>query len=552
MPNIYNKDLLNQITALLQQKMKTYRITGASLSIVDDGNTIYSEGFGFADLANKTTVNSNTIFKIGSITKIFTASAIMQLAETGKIDIDRPVKEYLAEFSVKSRFLNIRPITIRDLLCHHSGLPCDDLRNYFSSDPEAFKSVLEFLPHTYVICPPGKMFYYSNLGFDLLGVIIERISGMPYHQYIDTVLLKRLNMEKSAIILPEEWKKDISKPYSKGKEQVEGVMKEIPPGGISSTADDMAKFIKSLLNQGKGLFFKDSTLNTMFTPEYPNNPIDMNWINGLGWFIGKPGLDYAGKVLWHDGGTPNFFSLTIIIPERKLGMTILTNSSTGGLMNHLVSINILRLLLKAKYDIEPPVDKGRKSTKLTPEIIQKTTGSFITLSGIAHISKSGKKLIARMSSGTFLMSPCQDGWFNVSLFLFGIIPLKLKQLSLIRLGVPNINGERILAMEQLGFHSLQGKAYRPLNITEAWKERAGNYTCFSEKNPRLKSFKLSYSSDGMYMSVSTDKLGHLKLYLDVINNSEAVIFGYGRYSGETIFVFKEIISIFGLEFKRDK
>lgn len=545
-----NTGINNRITALIRQNMKTYRITGASVSIVDGDKTVFSEGFGFADKANKIKVTGDTVFKIGSITKVFTASAVMQLAEQGKINIDRPVKDYIPDFSVKSRFRDIRQITVRDLLCHHSGLPCDDLRNYFSPDPGLSGSVIEFLADAYLVNPPGKMFYYSNLGFDLLGVIISKASGMSFHKYTEEVLLKGLNMNNSGIFLPDEVKKNISKPYNKGKEQVEGLMKYLPAGGIHSSASEMAKFMKSVINGGKGLFQDESNLNSMLMPQYPGNQLDFNMNNGLGWFIGKPGLDYAGKVIWHDGGTPNFFSLTVIIPEHRLGITLLTNSAGGALMNHRISVDILKLVLEAGNNIQPPSEQGKDPLKLTSKILNEKAGRFFTLSGIATVRKSGKKLVAHLHSGKFLLHRCRDDWFNLSLFIFGIIPLKLEQLSQLRIGIPVIDGEKIFVMEQLGFRMPVEKEFKTLNTSDHWKAMSGKYKCIGEDNPRLKSFRLCNSKNGMFISLSADKMGHLKLYLDVINDSEAITFGYGRYAGETIFATKNSIKIFGLEFRK--
>ena len=216
----YTNDIFALTDSLIKKRMKALHITGASVSIVEGNDRIYSKGFGSADKASGIPVNENTIFKIGSITKVFTSTAIMQLAEKEMIDIDLPVKYYLKNFSIKSRFDDIQPITIRDLLCHHAGLPCDDLRNYFTSDPDAFKSVVDYLKNTYLVVPPGKYFYYSNLGVNLLGILIEQVSSMPYYQYIENYILKALDMKSSAIILPEDHLKNISKPYHRGKRRM--------------------------------------------------------------------------------------------------------------------------------------------------------------------------------------------------------------------------------------------------------------------------------------------------------------------------------------------
>jgi CubicO group peptidase (beta-lactamase class C family) len=549
---VADKDVLKSIDNIIRQNLKIHKITGASVSIVDGNEMFYSKGFGFADKANKKLVNSDTIFRIGSITKVFTASAIMQLAEQGKINIDKPVKDYLADFSVKSRFFGTREITIRDLLCHHSGLPCDDFSNYFSPDPEKFRSAKEYLANAYLVTPPGKIFYYSNLGVNLLGIIIEEVTRMPFYEYIEKAILNSLRMTRSSIILKDELEKNISKPYDKGKEQVENMMKYIPSGGIYSSANDMAKFMMSIINGGKELFQNETTLDNMLIPQYPDNPLDFNFINGLGWFIGKPGLDYSGKVIWHDGGTPNFFSLTVIIPERKLGITILTNSKSGALLNHQISTDILKILLNSGYNIQPPGKEEEKNLEIAYNDILTETDRFITLSGIASIVKSGKKIIAKLPSGTFLMHHCKDNWFRLSLLIFGFFSLRLKQLSKLRLSIQKIDGEKILVMEQLGFRSPIGRIFKKLNSTVQWEKMAGYYICINEDNPRIEKFRFCKSKDGICISVSTDKMGHLKFYLDIINDSEAIIFGYGRYSGETVFVTDDNIIFSGLKFRRYK
>jgi Beta-lactamase len=375
---------------------------------------------------------------------------------------------------------------------------------------------------------------------------------MPFYEYIEKAILNSLRMTRSAIILNDKLEKNISKPYDKGKEQVENIMTYIPCGGISSSANDMAKFMMSVINGGKELFQNETTLDTMMKPQYPDHPLDFNFINGLGWFIGKPGLDYSGKVIWHDGGTPNFFSLTVIIPERKLGITILTNSKSGALMNHQISTDILKILLNSGYNIQPPGKEEEKNSEIAYNDILTETDRFITLSGIASIVKSGKKIIARLPSGTFLMHPCKDNWFRLSLLIFGIFSLRLKQLSKLRLSIQKIDGEKILVMEQLGFRSPIGRIFKKLNSTVQWEKMAGYYICLNEDNPRIEKFRFCKSKDGIYISVSTDKIGHLKLYLDIINDSEAIIFGYGRYSGETVFATDVNIIFSGLKFRRYK
>jgi CubicO group peptidase (beta-lactamase class C family) len=537
------------VSDIVHQAMKSARVTGASISIVNGDEPAIVRHFGYADKQSKKIVDDTTLFKIGSITKVFTASAVMQLSEKGLVDIDVPLIEYLPDFTVKSRFPEGKPITIRDILCHHSGLPCDNLAGYFTNNLESFHSAIPYLQNAYTVCPPGQRFYYSNLGYELLGMTVSRMSGMPFHKYMDG-LLANLGMKGSTIALSKKHRESLSKPYRMGKEQTEEMMKGVPEGGICSTASDMALFMNSILASAKGLFDNSSTLSTMQIPQYPQNAMDMSFVNGLGWFVGKPGLDYGGKVIWHDGGTPHFFSLVVLIPERRLGITILTNSSTGAPMNHRASVDILQLLLKEFHGIAAPAPYKEPAQPLPANKLQGLTGTFFTISGLCKVSVSGNHLVAKMPSGTFRLLPFSDRWFGLLFLLFGFFPLKIKKLSIIRVGVQAIDGEKVFALEHLGFRSAQGKYYRPLPVSQTWNARIGSYVCTSEKNPRLKSFKLRHTPYGLVLSSVVDKIGRLNLFLNPVNNSEAIIEGYGRYAGETIIASENSITLFGLEFEK--
>ncbi len=543
-------DWAARISEMITRSMKAHRVVGASVAIVNGGEPDFVAHCGYADKSAGAPVADGTIFKIGSITKVFTASAVMRLAERGLVDIDRPLGDYLPDFSVRSRFPEARPITVRDVLCHHAGLPCDNLRGYFTEDLEAFHSVLPFLKESCAVCPPGAMFYYSNLGYELLGVLIARISGVPFHEYVDGTLLPGLGMHDSAVSLSPDQRSRLSRPYRNGGEADEPSMKTVPEGGIHATARDMLQFMKAIVSGGTGLFAKEATLAAMTAAQYPGNPRDMSFTNGLGWFVGRPGLDHGGKVIWHDGGTPNFFSLVVLIPERRLGITLLTNSTTGALMNHTLSVDILRLLLAETHRVGAPPARSRKPAPLSAEAARCLAGRYFTISGVAEVAASGRRLRARLSSGTFRLEPHHDGWFGLALLVLGFLPLRLKQLALLRLGLPLVAGERLLALEQLGLRSPQGTPVKPLHPPAAWKARAGAYVCVNEERPRLKSLALRLDRYGLSLEINTDKMGRLRPYLETLNDGEAVTLGLGRYAGETVFASGDTLTVFGLEFRK--
>ena len=142
------------IAWLIDREMKKKEVTGLSIALIDDQQVVWAQGFGFADAANKVAATPETIYRAGSISKLFTATAAMQLAEQGKLDIDQPIQSSLPEFSIKSRFANSGPITPRTLMTHHSGLLSDLIKESYTRQPEPFGQVVPMLRDEYVATPP--------------------------------------------------------------------------------------------------------------------------------------------------------------------------------------------------------------------------------------------------------------------------------------------------------------------------------------------------------------------------------------------------------------
>lgn len=125
-------ELKEKLSSIISAEMKRHKITGVSIAVNDDGKTVWSEGFGYSDKEERIAATPHTVYRIGSITKVFTATAIMQLVEHGLLDLDKPVSDYLPEFTINTRFTQSKSITIRDLMTHHSGLPSDNLNGFYT------------------------------------------------------------------------------------------------------------------------------------------------------------------------------------------------------------------------------------------------------------------------------------------------------------------------------------------------------------------------------------------------------------------------------------
>ena len=180
-----------RMDAFVAQKMEEGNAAGLSVVVVHNNRTVYQKGFGYADVENEIPVDSATVFHIGSITKLFTGIGIMQLAQKGLIDIDAPVQQYLPEFSIRYHDDTDKPVTVRSMMTHQSGIFDTKRAGWVNATyPEMdFRTYPEFAENEYAAYHPNYVTAYSNFTVSLLGLIIERVSGNQYEQYIrDNIL----------------------------------------------------------------------------------------------------------------------------------------------------------------------------------------------------------------------------------------------------------------------------------------------------------------------------------------------------------------------------
>ena len=216
------------VTSLIQEEMKRYNIQGLSIAIVDDQKIIWTQGFGYADVTNRIPAKPETIYPAGSIAKLFTITAALQLAEQNKIDLDQPLQAYLSEFSIKTHFPGSGPITIRSIMTHHSGLPSDHLKKMISRIPIPLTEMVKELGDEWVAYPPDLIFSYSNVAIQLLGFILERVSHKDFASCMDESLLGPMGMNHTSFVIESRPRPFLSKGYKGGRESEEILLHAIP------------------------------------------------------------------------------------------------------------------------------------------------------------------------------------------------------------------------------------------------------------------------------------------------------------------------------------
>ncbi len=188
------------ITSLVQEEMKRHNIQGMSIALVDDQRIVWAEGFGYADRDKRIAAMPETIYPAGSIAKLFTITAALQLADQKRIDLDQPLQTYLPEFSMKTRFVDSGPITLRTMMTHHSGLPSDRLREMISRNPTSLAETERELQDEWVAYPPNFIFSYSNVALRLLGLVIEQAGHKEFNSHLKETLFLPLNMVNTSFV----------------------------------------------------------------------------------------------------------------------------------------------------------------------------------------------------------------------------------------------------------------------------------------------------------------------------------------------------------------
>jgi CubicO group peptidase (beta-lactamase class C family) len=532
------------ISQLIEMKMKDREITGLSIALVDDQKIVWAQGFGYADVANKIPASADTVYRLGSISKVFTAMAIMQLAEKHELDIDQPLKTYLPEFSVRSRFPDSGPITPRNLMTHHSGLPANYAAGMWTMNPDSFTAVLPAIKGEYVAYLPNTVFAYSNLGVTLLGNVIERVSRDNYVDYMNVHLLQPMEMSHSSFTA----KPDVplmSKAYDKGKEVVETPLRDIPAGGLNSNVEDMGHFMEMLFAAGKSgshQIISQDTLTEMLRPQNDGVVLDQNFRVGLGWTLGGLGgidIQNAGPVAHHSGRTQNFTSQMVILPQQKLGVIVLANSVSGALVVSEIATQALKLALEAKSGIKQP-EKEKivlDSTPISPEMVREYSGNYASMVGAAKIEGDSKGLQAQALGKTFQLVHRTDGKFSLRYHALGFISIDLGDLGDIGFARTTLEGREILVGSTHHQAMLMGERIHPVAVPKKWLDRVGDYRIVNgEINPMVPEKVTLQLEDGLLMTttVYADPAKQSRMIILPVSESEAVIAGLGSGMGETI------------------
>jgi len=558
--------IIEYIDELIQDEMDDEEIVGLSIVLVDDQEIVWAKGYGMADLSRKLRTTPKTVYNLGSISEIFTSPAVMLLQEKGLIDVDQPVAKYIPEFAMKSRFPDSKPIKIRNLISHHSGIQSEILKGQSAPKPGAFSGLLQLLKDEYVCYPPEFVFSFSKAGLTLLGILIERVSNTDFHEFVEKNIFEPASMNESAVILNENIKSNLSKGY--GEDEIEDRIissRDIPADGLYSSVSDLGKYMMVFFDKGKALnraVFKPETVERILNPADRELPLDLDLRQGSGWVLSCLGeyLGYAGKIAWHDNSSGIFKGRIIMLLDHKLGVAVLSNtrSATGSVQ--MIAMEAIKSALEEKKGIKQPEWVEPELDDSFPEAYMKScVGDYATSAGVVTVTRKGDDLYAEVMGRRILLKPNANKNFSGRILLLGFLRIKVGLLSSLEFSFGNYQDRDIIALHRFGERFLAGEKIKPFKLPDAWLKRLGNYYVINSDQDLkyIKSVRLAFEDgkfSAYYKMNDDDEERERKVALMSASDNEAYILGLGRHMGETVSIEKseggELLKYSGYIFKK--
>ncbi len=368
--------IATELRSMIDREMQYKELPAFSIALVDGNQIVWAEGFGFQDADHKIPATVHTVYRVGSVSKLFTDIGVMQMVEAGKLDLDAPINKYLPDFHPKNPFP--QPITLRELMSHRSGLLREPpVGNYFDPTEPTLQATVQSMNSTELVYPPGTHLKYSNAGIAVVGYTLQQMNHESFPEYLKRSVLFPMGMTESAFSPEPELLRNLAKAYmwSYDGRKFPAPTFELglaPAGCMYSTVTDLARFLIVLFNAGRGpnaQVLKPETLEQMWTPQFAS-PGQKNGY-GLGFAVSE--LD-GHRVVGHGGAIYGFATEVVGMPEDKLGVVTVTTMDAANAVVNAVARRALQLMLamhsaKTLPALEP-------TTAVPPETARQLAGRY--------------------------------------------------------------------------------------------------------------------------------------------------------------------------------
>jgi serine beta-lactamase-like protein LACTB len=371
---------IERIDRLVSHELESKRLPAVAVALVDDQTIVWSKGFGFADPEKKIPATADTVFRVGSVSKLFTDIAVMKLVEAGKLDLDAPVTKYLPDFRPKNPFNT--PITLRHLMTHRAGFVREPpVGNYFDNVSTDLGKMVESLNQTTLLYAPGTKIKYSNAGVAVVGYVLQKTQGQPFAKYVKESVLDTLGMKSSGFEPTPDVQKNLAKAimWTPGGREFPAPTFELgmaPAACMYSTVTDLALFLRALSNDGTTStlpILKRDTLEQMWKPQFAAAGAKTGI--GLGFFVDE----HKGRRVGHNGAMYGFATELAYLPEEKLGVVVAISCDCANSVARNLANFAVDSLLAVKHN--SPAPNWEPPKPIPVDMAKKLSGQFLQPDG---------------------------------------------------------------------------------------------------------------------------------------------------------------------------
>ncbi len=472
--------MLKNLSDFIEEQMDDKDIPGISISLVEKKHTLWQQGFGYSDKENELAAKPQTIYAIGSLTTLITATAIMHLVENKKFKLEDKVTTLLPHLfrSTSNRQKEIlyfdRSITVRDLLTHHSGLSIAKHKGMWSPSPEHFHASVQYALSHPPPYPAKMIFSHSNIGYSLLGFIIETFTKKNYQNFITENILPSMGLHNTGFYSDVKNKRLLSSHYKKGNKKSILHPRDAPSLGLYSTVEDLGKLAQLFLTKEASLI-NHNTINEMLSTQ--NDPIilDIGKQTGIGWTLAGSKINNAGLIM-HRYGTSLFHrSRLILLPEHGIAAAVIANDATSFRAVEDISEQLVIQYLKLKKNIDAisVINPTAAPPRFPTLNFEQKYASRI---GLISLNKIGQHIHADVMGWNFKLNKEPNGWFTIEYQILGILPFKLDWITDLKVSAVDVNGINYIISHYKGTQFLFGKALiNKLQTNDHWQQHVGKY-----------------------------------------------------------------------------
>ncbi len=405
------RQAVQALERFISEEVEQKRLPALSIALVDDQQIVWAKGFGYEDVAKKKKASADTVYRVGSVSKLFTDVAVMQLVEQGKLDLDAPVTKYLADFAPRPHpEAPKKPITLRQLMAHRSGLVREPpIGNYFDPDNLDLGKTVRSLNATTLVYPPEARTKYSNAGIALVGYVLQQTQGKPFARYLADSLLVSLGMTSSSFEPNETTQAKLASAMMwtyHGREFPAPTFElgMAPAGSMYSTVLDLSRFLKMCF--GRGLIdgkriLQEKTLETMWTPQFTNNTQEGF---GLGFSVTRW---KDRRRIGHGGAIYGFATDLSALPEDKLGVVVVNSCDCANSVSTRIADVALEHMLAVKQ--KSPLPTISKSQPLPEGQANRLAGRYTSGTVSFDLIASAGRLYWQPARGGFRVELRQAG-----------------------------------------------------------------------------------------------------------------------------------------------